>query len=174
MVFAAYELVTKRIYYGVELSATHFRRRIIPARLFGTSVRQAHNLSDALSIFGCRCGSTAVKYKLTPSLGSVKETTITPDISSLRDAMRERLAMPDRVSFDFYLQRQTDACSDPIEDPTREWQGEYVRVATIVINRQEFLARDQIEFCDALRFRSPAESENEHGALGVMNVVKMV
>ena len=73
--------------------------------------------------------------------------------------------------FEFLVQRQEDACDNPIEDPTFPWGSTWRQVATLYFPKQEFMYRDQQQFCDDLSF-NPWHSLPEHKPLGQLNRVR--
>lgn len=76
--------------------------------------------------------------------------------------------------FELLVQRQTDAWTMPIEDPTVEWSplaSPYRKVATIEIPAQEFDTAARREMCEALSF-NPWHALPEHRPLGGINRVR--
>ncbi|MGB6268968.1 MAG: SRPBCC family protein, partial [Olleya sp.] len=72
------------------------------------------------------------------------------------------------VSFDFFIQFQTDANRMPIEDPTIPWASQFIKLATLEIPPQQFDTKKQIEFGENLSFNS-WHVLPEHRPLGSFN-----
>jgi catalase len=91
----------------------------------------------------------------------------------LRQAMAEWLQERDAV-FDFLVQRQTDPVRMPVEDPTVEWdlsESPFVKVATIVIPKQDFRSAAQDAFAENLSF-NPWNVLAAHRPLGIINRIR--
>eukprot|EP01087_Luapelamoeba_hula_P006965 TRINITY_DN1704_c0_g1_i2.p1 TRINITY_DN1704_c0_g1~~TRINITY_DN1704_c0_g1_i2.p1 ORF type:complete len:1532 (-),score=208.78 TRINITY_DN1704_c0_g1_i2:397-4689(-) len=121
---------------------------------------------------------TAVKYSARPCFGTISKQRKVDDVQRrdqdpdhfLRGNMYSTLQAQD-VCFDFLVQTQTDACRQPIEDPTVSWPGGWAKVATITIPQQQFLYRSQIDYCRSLSF-NPWHSLVEHKPLGLVNYAR--
>lgn len=112
----------------------------------------------------------AVKYHLKPSPTNQIENENTTDYDYLRTNLAQTLNSND-ISFDFYVQFQTDADAMPIEDPTVPWTSEFIKLATLKIPSQIFDSNRQKEFGDNLSF-SPWHSLPEHRPLGSFNRIR--
>ncbi len=145
-------------------------------------------LCCAVLWFGCggggRLGHTAVKYSFRPCAVNPNRAALDrahrSGDSFLREAMRRHLdpfqALPDSwgydsVCFELLVQEQGQPCREPVEDPTKAWGGPWIPVATLTIPKQQFLARDQTAFCDALRF-NPWHAPRSHRPLGTINLAR--
>ncbi len=119
-------------------------------------------------------GSTAIKFAVKPAVSQMdKSVEKTEDY--LHEAMVEQLKNQD-ATFDFLVQRQTDAVKMPIEDATVKWSEKdspFQKVATIRIPRQVFDSPEQTVFGENLSF-SPWHSLPEHAPLGSLNQVRKV
>jgi len=117
-----------------------------------------------------RLGSAVVKYTARPSdVETPPASAAGTDENYLRQAMVERLSSSkEPVVFDLLAIRQTDAASQPIEDPTVEWKTEPVKVATITIPPQGFSSDEQLKFCEDLSY-SPWHALSDHRPLGGIN-----
>jgi hypothetical protein len=110
----------------------------------------------------------AVKYAVFPSKNndlSCEQDNSDPDF--LRLKMRETLSK-NEIFFDFCVQFQTDAEQMPIEDPTKEWDSPFQKVATIRIPTQIFDTPEQREFGEDLSF-NVWHSRPEHKPIGNFN-----
>ncbi len=114
-------------------------------------------------------GETAVKYSAKPEK--------TKDY--LREVMVQQLMPHEQTrtgstapgpaaKFGFYVQRQTDPPTMPVEDPTIEWTSPWERVATIEIDAQEFDFPARWEWGNKLSF-SPWHALDLHRPLGGIN-----
>eukprot|EP00038_Savillea_parva_P002296 m.112944 g.112944 ORF g.112944 m.112944 type:complete len:1353 (-) comp10791_c0_seq1:100-4158(-) len=92
------------------------------------------------------------------------------DTDYLRTAMRQQLLKGD-ACFDLRVMRQTDACTQPLDDPTVTWEGPSDSIATILIPRQETLKSDFMGFCENLSF-NPWHGFADHEPLGAINRVR--
>lgn len=71
----------------------------------------------------------------------------------------------------FRIQVRTDPAAMPIEDPTVEWpesKSPYLRVARVMIPRQDFQTAVRQEFCESLSM-TPWNALPEHRPLGGIN-----
>ena len=112
----------------------------------------------------------AVKYVVRPSSTHASALPNPLTDTYLHDALRARLRDGDAV-FEFLIQVQTDSRTMPIEDATVEWserQSRYVRVARIVIPRQDIDTPTRGIMCEEIAF-SPWHCLADHRPLGGMN-----
>ncbi|KAL0480661.1 hypothetical protein AKO1_006850 [Acrasis kona] len=91
----------------------------------------------------------------------------------LTERLKESLNA-EETCFDFLVQKQENACEQPMEDPVTEWTTPFVRLARITVPVQEL---DQSEegklFCENLSF-SPWHSLEAHQPLGNVNRARKV
>jgi hypothetical protein len=109
----------------------------------------------------------AVKYYLKPS----PENRIINENLKEDNYLRINLAQTlnnNIAHFDFFVQFQTDAESMPIEDPTVQWNSQFIKVATLKIVAQQFDSNEQIKFGENLSFNS-WHSLPKHRPLGSFN-----
>ena len=113
----------------------------------------------------------AVKYTATPCGPIAVEYPQGP--SQMRDAIRATLdtMSGQEVCYNFYVQKRVDPCTEPIEDPTIPWGTDLVHVARITFPKQNFMYKDQFEFCEALSY-NPWHSLADHKPLGSINHVR--
>lgn len=112
----------------------------------------------------------AVQYSLRPQSPERTKIPARPSPNYLREAMVNTLAERD-WTFDFMVQRQTDAFRMPIEDATVKWPerlSPYVPVAELTISAQQFDYDDQLAFADNLSY-NPWHSLAAHRPLGNQN-----
>ncbi|HUF10944.1 MAG TPA: hypothetical protein VMO47_16610 [Rhodothermales bacterium] len=76
-------------------------------------------------------GSTAVKYRMAPTVEKSAHPTATVDLGA---ELIDRLQRDD-VVFDFQVQEYVNATQTPIEDATVEWDAPFVTIAQVVISR---------------------------------------
>jgi hypothetical protein len=112
----------------------------------------------------------AVKYIVQPI--APRRTALPNPLTDtyLHDRLRAHLRESD-ASFDFFIQFQTDSRRMPIEDATVEWreaESPYVRVARIVIPRQDIDAAGRDEACEQISF-NPWHCLADHRPLGSLN-----
>jgi arachidonate 5-lipoxygenase len=93
------------------------------------------------------------------------------DPNFLRSAMRSQL-LEDGACFELDVLLQTDACKQPLDDPTIVWDGQWTTVATILIEKQEPLRRDFQAFCEAMSF-TPWHGFEDHRPLGAVNRARL-
>jgi hypothetical protein len=121
-----------------------------------------------------KLGETAVKYSAKPEHSQ----------DYLRDVLVEQLRVREHSTgpstphhpaarFGFYIQRQGDPTSMPIEDPTVEWKSDWERMATIEIDAQDFDFPARWEWGNKLSF-SPWHALPEHRPLGGINRARRV
>lgn len=78
----------------------------------------------------------------------------------------------DNACFDFFVQRQTNACEHPIDDPTVIWRAPFSHLATIHIPKQSFLSFQQHRvFCNNIGF-NPWSGIQEHKPMGKINLYR--
>jgi hypothetical protein len=112
----------------------------------------------------------AVKYCVMPTASN---KLINPE-QKHEHMLRHNLAATlkeHELIFDFCIQFQTDAVKMPIEDPTVEWDSEFVKLATIRIPTQIMDTEERQEFGDNLSFNS-WHCLAEHRPLGGFNRVR--
>jgi Catalase len=119
-----------------------------------------------------RLGTSSVKYSVAPAQenqsGRPALTKDSPQ-DALRAAMVEFLSTRRKSArFEFRVQLQTDPIKMPVEDPTVLWDSEWLTVATLVIEPQEFVRPEQLEFCENLSY-TPWHSLPLHQPLGGIN-----
>jgi hypothetical protein len=96
------------------------------------------------------------------------------DPNFLRARMAQRLHKAD-VCFDFAIQLQTDAATQPIEDATALWSesdAPFVTVAHLVIPKQTFTPSAQQSFCEVLSF-SPWHGLKDQRPAGGINRLRL-
>ncbi len=109
----------------------------------------------------------AVKYSAIPQSNRKSNLPKKPSDNFLRERMEETLSKKD-VYFDFMVQFQTNAKKMPIEDPTREWNSPFIKLATIRIFKQDFNTEQQRQFGQNLAF-TPWHCLPEHRPIGGAN-----
>ncbi len=110
----------------------------------------------------------AVKYAVFPSKDndlSCVQANNNPDF--LRLKMQETL-LKTEIFYDFCVQFQTDAEKMPVEDPTKEWNSPFQKLATIRIPKQIFDTPEQRKFGEDLSF-NVWHSLPEHRPIGNFN-----
>jgi hypothetical protein len=111
-------------------------------------------------------GDAAVKYLLRPRTENRSPGGPPPDSPDfLRAAMSDHLRTAPAM-FDFLVQPRCE--TDPIEDPTVEWQGAAIAAAQLTILPQDFDTPDRAALEDSLAF-SPWHALPEHRPLGGIN-----
>ena len=95
----------------------------------------------------------AVKYAVIPSEKNKLVYTDKKNKDFLRANMAATL-LKHEITYDFFIQFQTDPEKMPIEDPTVVWDSPLIKVATIRIPTQIFDTPEQNEFGDNLSFNS--------------------
>ena len=112
----------------------------------------------------------AVKYAVIPSEKNKLLYTDTKNKDYLRANMAATL-LKNEITYDFFIQFQTDPVKMPIEDPTVVWDSPLIKMATIRIPAQIFDAPEQNDFGDNLSFNS-WHALPEHQPLGNFNRVR--
>jgi len=117
--------------------------------------------------------ATACRYHVVPRAGA---KTGNPGVG--HDYLRERMvaslaegAAP--VVFDFMLQVHTEADAAVIDNPTVEWEADFVKVATVTIPTQIFDTSERHSYGEALRY-SPWHALASHRPLGEVNAIRKV
>lgn len=155
--------------------ATHQHEQAVTAAITGMPVEDMFK-QRYFSMAPYLLGDRYIKFSARP----VDCTTHAPlmdgataspaDPNFLRDAMIATLRDKD-ACFAFGVQRQTDPASQPIEDPTIQWdeaRAPFVDVASIHIPRQAFASDAQQTFCENLSF-TPWHARPEHRPVGGIN-----
>lgn len=114
----------------------------------------------------------AVKYFVKPRADNNIINEDFKDDNFLQINMQQTL-QSNPVSFDFYVQQQTNADTMPIEDPTVPWSSQMQKVASIEIVKQEFDSESQMQFGENLSF-NPWHSLPAHQPLGSFNRARKV
>jgi catalase len=112
----------------------------------------------------------AVKYAVIPSEKNKLIYTDTKNKDFLRANMAATL-LKHEITYNFFIQFQTDPGKMPIEDPTVVWDSPLIKVATIRIPTQIFDTPGQNDFGDNLSFNS-WHALPEHQPLGNFNRVR--
>jgi hypothetical protein len=115
-------------------------------------------------------GGSAMKYELRPHVPQRSTIPRRPGPDYLRDAMSRTLSERD-VCFDLLVQMQTDAHRMPLENSSVIWPQHLSPmrpVARLLIPRQSFTAREQLDFDRHLSF-NPWHALPEHRPLGNQN-----
>lgn len=113
----------------------------------------------------------AIKFKFRSSLNKKSQIPDNPEPEFLKNQMSDFLKTSD-VSFDFLIQFQEDADKMSIENPTKKWNSDFIKVATIYIPKQEFDIDKNRQFGEALSF-NPWHSLPEHRPLGGLNRARL-
>ncbi len=135
------------------------------------SLKKFSNILDAQfwSTTPYRMGEehTAVKYSIRPQKLFNTPFPKRPADDFLRQQLVKNLGNGE-ASFDFLIQKQTDPISMPIEDPTKEWDSPYIKVATLRLRKQEFDSPEQRAYGQSLAF-TPWHCLPEHRPIGGAN-----
>lgn len=116
-----------------------------------------------------RFGDTAVKYSVAP-VSVPKVTALLESDNRLRETLVAQLAAG-CIVLDFMVQPQGSPGTMPIEDPRIRWsetESPFIRVATIIIEAQEFDTPERRAFDENLSF-TPWHALPEHEPLGGIN-----
>ena len=100
--------------------------------------------------------------------------SIPNDPNFLRARMANDLAVAD-ACYQLQIQMQTNAATQPIEDPTVEWktsEAPFATVADIVIPEQTFASAAQQTFCDNLSF-TPWHGSTDQRPVGGINRIRL-
>jgi hypothetical protein len=133
----------------------------------GSLLEQDYHSTTAFQ-FGA---NRAMKFMFRSSLNGETKIPKDPSPDYLKEQMAEFLSHSG-VSFDFLVQFQEDANKMPIEDPTVKWTSNYVKLATIIIPKQEFDQDQNRLFGEALSF-NPWHSLPAHRPLGGLNRARL-
>lgn len=115
-------------------------------------------------------GEKAVKYSAKPQQHKLAKIPNPPVENFLRIALRDQL-LEGPMEFDFMVQRQTDPAKMPIEDSGKRWSQKlspFIKVASIIIPKQEFETAERMEYGDNLSF-TPWRCLAENRPLGGIN-----
>ena len=115
-------------------------------------------------------GDTPAKFSMQPQVLANTGAPPNPSPDYLRETMAAQLRR-ESVTFDFMVQRQTDASRMPVEDPRIRWddaRSPWSKVATLRIPMQSFDSPAQMRFAEDLSY-SPWHSVPEHQPLGGVN-----
>jgi catalase len=119
-----------------------------------------------------RFGDRAVKYSVKPAASNSPTEARLDWEHYLREAMVNHLSRQWKpASFDFYLQVQTDAETDPIDTPSVPWKSKPVKVAVLTIHPQRFDTPERRKLCEQTAF-SPWIAIEEHAPLGQINEIR--
>lgn len=120
-----------------------------------------------------KLGNGAVKYILKPREVNTPEPINAEDASyALREALVETLSTKN-VYFDLFIQPQTNACTELIEDSSVAWKSELIPVATLTIPTQVINFDKQNKQNEKLVF-SPWNALPENQPLGGLNRARKV
>ena len=120
-----------------------------------------------------KLGETAVKYSAKPEQSKDYLREVMVEQLRPREQPGSATAPRPAARFDFYVQRQSDPATMPIEDPTALWKSAWERVATIEIDAQEFDFPARWEWGNKLSF-SPWHALDEHRPLGGINRARKI
>jgi hypothetical protein len=115
----------------------------------------------------------AMKFSLRPSVRERSPIPRSFPDNYLRQAMATTLALKE-VSFQFFVQLQTDPHRMPVEDATIVWPERLapsVQVATLRLPAQSFDSPEQLAFADKLSI-NPWHGLEDHRPLGSQNRVR--
>jgi hypothetical protein len=130
--------------------------------------------ADYFSTTPYQWGETAVKYSAKPEKSKDYLREVLVEQLKARVLMAGAAPSPHPAAqFGFYVQRQTDPPTMPIEDPTIEWKSAWERVATIEIDAQEFDFPARWDWGNKLSF-SPWHALLEHRPLGGINRARKI
>ena len=118
-------------------------------------------------------GSTPAKFSARPCFRGQDSQWKADSPNYLGDNLESYLSERS-ACFEFLVQLQTDPTSMPVEDPTIEWKeskAPFVKVATLMIESQEFRSEAQQEFCENLSM-NPWHAHVQHQPLGGINRVR--
>jgi len=119
-------------------------------------------------------GPYAVKYTVRPCLPPARPAADPQDYDALEKAVAASLRPQDaEFAFDFLVQRQADASTMPVEDPTVPWREQdspFRKVATIVIKHQteDIMSQRSRNWSEQLSF-TPWHTTWDHRPLGGVN-----
>ena len=84
---------------------------------------------------------------------------------------RQMVEDQESACFEIQVQEQHDACSEPIEDPTKEWRTPWITLASLTIQPQQFRDRNRMEMCQRLSY-NPWNGLVDHHPLGDVNKMR--
>lgn len=114
-----------------------------------------------------------VRYAL-KSCDRVTNTGSAPDKNNedyLSDNLGRQLSGDGEACFDFYIQRQVDPNSMPVENALVAWPQDvspFIKIAQVSIPAQVFSSEEQKDFCENMSF-NPWHGLTEHRPLGGIN-----
>jgi len=120
-------------------------------------------------------GDTFVKYSIVPT-SLYKSSLPIPLSDNYLSANNALHLKKQEASFDFLIQFFKDEVSTPIEDAGIEWEEKaspFVKVATILIPKQNMITEERKELVEVLSF-SPANSLLAHQPLGPINRARVI
>jgi hypothetical protein len=120
-----------------------------------------------------KLGNGAVKYVLKPrEINTPNPINAKDPAYALQEALVDTLSAKD-VYFDFFIQPQTNACSELVEDSSVEWKSGLIPVATLKIPSQTINFAKQSNQNEKFVF-SPWNTLPEHQPLGGLNRARKV
>lgn len=120
-------------------------------------------------------GTSAVKYVARPAPEN-RERTPETTLGDSPDFLRERMVAylkEHEARFEFGVQVQNDAGTEPVEDPTVEWKTPFVPLAELRIKAQTFDSDAVKAFDENLSF-SPWQALQVHRPLGGVNRARRI
>ncbi|MES3036657.1 MAG: peroxidase family protein [Bdellovibrionota bacterium] len=161
----------------LKYAATNFSKAIQASKDSRQEVESVADISY-YSRLAFLFGTKAAKFSVTPCT-DVKPVGGSNVSKSNPHFLREDLINRGKegsICFDFNVQYQVNACSQPVENATVEWKASeapFKRVARITFDPQEFAgpqgeASEQDVMCEEMKF-NPWHGLNEHRPLGDMN-----
>lgn len=117
----------------------------------------------------------AIKYKFEPCLGQALPDLGKSGSNYLREALVETLNTAEIAAcYNMYVQRQEDACKQPVEDAMVEWDTPFTRVATIIYETdQDLVSPAALNNCENAEF-NPWHGITEHQPLGINRIRKLI
>ena len=114
-------------------------------------------------------GQGAVKYHVKPASSNLNGQSDTDSVDFLHHALVEHLIFEQKpAQFDFFVQRQLNPETMPIEDATVEWDSAFEKVAKFSIPPQRFDSQEHRTSCENLSF-TPWHALSDHRPLGGLN-----
>lgn len=113
----------------------------------------------------------AIKWKIAPSSLSREQASEIPRRGKTRDFVRLILQediLKEEFSFEVFIQPQKDPYKQPIENGSKLWRTEFIKVATITIPKQNFNTADRLALEESIVF-NPWNCMPEHQPLGGIN-----
>ncbi|MEG2983377.1 MAG: hypothetical protein RR835_01670 [Peptostreptococcaceae bacterium] len=114
-----------------------------------------------------------IKYCVVPKSQYKSELPIKLTQNYLTENMQNHLSQHD-ATFDFLVQFQTDKKDMPINDASVNWdenKSPFIKVAEIVIPKQNIKTKQRFELCENLSF-SPGHSTIDHRPVGDLNIAR--